>query len=306
VGLRVLGAEAVREALPMARTIDALEVAFRDLDLSTTPQRARLATETGQLLLMPAWTSGAVGVKLITLTPANEGTEQPVVNGLYVLFDGATGAPAAVLDGAELTARRTAAVSGLAARYLAPPEAHVLVVFGAGVQGRAHVEAMRAVRPVDRVRIVSRTPERAEELAADLLADGLEAATGPPEVVAEADLVCTCTTSSTPVVDGRLVRGGAHVTAVGAYTPTMREIDSELVARSRLVVETREAALEEAGDLLMAIGDGVVDAGHIVADLQEVVRGAPARRGADDVTLFKSVGSAFEDLVVAEAALRGP
>jgi ornithine cyclodeaminase/alanine dehydrogenase-like protein (mu-crystallin family) len=299
-----MDAEAVREALPMARAIDALEAAFRDLDPAAPPQRTRLATRTGELLLMPAWTPATIGVKLITLTPANEGTDHPVVNGVYVLFDAATGAPAALLDGAELTARRTAAVSGLAARYLTPAEAHVLVVFGAGVQGKAHVEAMRAVCPVERVWVVSRTPGRAEALAADLRADGLEAATGTPEVVAEADLVCTCTTSSTPVMDGRTVRRGAHVTAVGAYTPTMREIDGELVARSRLVVETREAALAEAGDLLMAIGEGVVDAGHVVADLQELVRGATVRRGSEDVTLFKSVGSAFEDLVVAEAALR--
>jgi ornithine cyclodeaminase/alanine dehydrogenase-like protein (mu-crystallin family) len=301
--LRVLDAEAVRDALPMSTAIDALEAAFRDLDPETTPQRNRLATDAGQLLLMPSWTAAAVGVKLVTLTPANEGTAHPVVNGVYVLFDGPTGEPAAVLDGAELTARRTAAVSALAARHLAPPDAHVLVMFGAGVQARSHLEALRAVRPVDRVIVVSRTVARADPLAAELRAEGLDARTGAEDDVAEADLVCTCTTSTTPVFDGALVRAGAHVTAVGAYTPAMRELDAALVARSRLVVETRGAALEEAGDLLMAIGDGAVGPNHIVADLKELVHGADVRKAPEDITLFKSVGSAFEDLVVAEAAL---
>jgi ornithine cyclodeaminase/alanine dehydrogenase-like protein (mu-crystallin family) len=301
---RVLDAEAVRASLPMLYAIDALEAAFRDLDPGSTPQRSRLDTDTGQLLLMPSWTSASIGVKLITLTPENADTGNPVVNGIYALFDGATGEPAAVLDGAELTARRTAAVSGLAARYLAPEDASVLTVFGAGVQARSHVEALRAVCPVELVIVVSRTAARADALVGDLRREGVEARTGTPDDAARAGLVCTCTTSATPVFDGALIRAGAHVTAVGAYTAAMRELDAALVARSRLVVETRAAALEEAGDLLMAIGDGAVDAGHIVADLKEVVHGAAVRRGPQDVTLFKSVGSAFEDLVVAEAALR--
>jgi ornithine cyclodeaminase/alanine dehydrogenase-like protein (mu-crystallin family) len=304
MAFRAMGGDAVRDALPMLATIDALEVAFRELDPEATPQRSRLATDTGTLLLMPSWDAAAVGVKLITLTPANEGTTHPVVNGVYVVFDGPTGAPIAVLDGAELTARRTAAVSGVAARHLASPEAHVLVVFGAGVQARSHVEAMCAVRPIERVVVVSRTATRAEELANDLRTQGLEARTGAAEDVREADLVCTCTTSADPVVDGDLIRPGTHVTAVGAYTPRMREIDGALVARSRLVVETRSAALKEAGDLLLAIGEGAVGPDHIVADLSELVRGARVRRTPEEVTLFKSVGSAFEDLVVAEAALR--
>ncbi len=178
------------------------------------------------------------------------------------------------------------------------------MVFGAGVQARSHVEALCSVRPVDHIVVVSRTAERAEKLVGDLRAGGLHARTGVPEDVREADLVCTCTTSVVPVVEGGSIRPGTHVTAVGAYTPQMREIDAALVARSRLVVETRASALEEAGDLLMAIGEGAVGPDHIVADLGELVRGARVRRGPEDVTLFKSVGSAFEDLVVAEAALR--
>jgi len=173
------------------------------------------------------------------------------------------------------------------------------------VQARAHVEAMRAVRPLERAVVVSRTRERAEALAAELRASGLAAEVGAPEAVAEADLVCTCTTSPTPVFDGRLLPPGAHVNAVGAYTPQTRELDEATILRARVVVETREAALAEAGDLLIPMRGGRIGPEHVVADLAEVVRGAAVRRSAEDVTVFESVGVAFEDLVVARAALEG-
>jgi len=188
-------------------------------------------------------------------------------------------------------------------RFLAREDAHRLTIVGAGVQGRAHAESMRAVRPVDDIVVISRTRSSAAALADDLREDGVPARVGGPEDLADADLICTCTTNRTPVVEGAVLAEGVHVNAVGAYTPTMRELDTAAIVRSRLVVETRPAAMEEAGDLLIAIGEGAVQATHVVADLHELVNGARVRRDARDVTVFKSVGIAFEDLVLSRAAV---
>jgi ornithine cyclodeaminase len=175
-------------------------------------------------------------------------------------------------------------------------------MFGAGVQARAHLEAMAALRSLERVLVVSRTPGRAEELCDLARASGLVASVGTPGDVGEGDLVCTCTTSPEPLFDGRLLRPGAHVNAVGAYLPESRELDTATIERARVVVETREVALAEAGDLLLPIGEGAIGPGHITADLSELVHGAQVRTAPDQVTVFKSVGMAFEDLVVAAAA----
>jgi ornithine cyclodeaminase/alanine dehydrogenase-like protein (mu-crystallin family) len=194
-------------------------------------------------------------------------------------------------------------VSGLATRYLARERARRLVVFGAGVQAHAHLDAMTAVRPVEEVVVVSRSEVPSKALADRAGSMGLRASIGRADAVADADIVCTCTTSAVPVFDGRLLAGGAHVNAVGAYLPNEREIDAEAVVRSRVVVETREVALAEAGDLLIPIGEGLIGSDHIRADLAEVVGGTRVRASDDDLTLFESVGMAFEDLVVARAAL---
>lgn len=300
--LPVIDATELRRALPISVAIDALETAFRT-QLPSAPLRSSVQTPAGSLLLMPSTSEDALGVKLVTLTPTNAGRGLPYIHALYALFDGATQAPRAILDGAALTALRTGAVSGLATRRLAVPEASRLVVFGAGVQARSHVEAMRAVRRVERVTIVSRSAPAAEALVAELRTEGLDASVGAPDAVADADLVCTCTTSPEPVLEGRLLAPGTHVNAVGAYTPETRELDDEAVRRARVVVETREVAMAEAGDLLIPIREGIVGVDHVAADLAELVAGAPVRRSPRDVTVFVSVGVAFEDLVVARAAV---
>lgn len=301
--LRVIDAVKLERLLPMEAAIDALEAAFGADRLPEAPLRGHVETRSGTLLLMPAHGEPGVGVKLVTLTGANPERGLPFIHASYVLFDAETQAPRAVLDGAALTAIRTAAVSGLATRHLARPDARRLVVYGAGVQARSHVAAMRAVRPLEEVVIVSRGRERAERLAADVSATGLPARVGEPGAEREADLVCTCTTSPTPVVRGELLPTGVHVNAVGAYTPSMRELDAEAVRRCRVVVETREVAMAEAGDLLLAIEEGAIGPEHVLADLAEVVRGPAVRASPEDRTLFKSVGAAFEDLVVAAAAV---
>ena len=295
------GGELLR-LLPMEAAIDALEAAFKSERLPESPQRTHMEVDGGELLLMPASGDAGVGVKLVTLNAANPERGLPFIHAVYVLFAPGSMEPLAVIDGQALTALRTAAVSGLATRYLAPPEAERLVIFGAGVQASSHLHAMRAVRPVWEVTIVSRTPERAKALADRAWALGMEATAGDPSAVARADLICTCTTSSEPLFDGAALKAGAHVNAVGSYQPHTRELDDEAVRRAKLVVETREAALTEAGDLLIPIGKGLIGPSSVVADLAEVVRGAQVRTDPEDVTIFKSVGVAFEDLVVARAA----
>ena len=301
--LRVIGAEELRARLPMAAAIDALEESFRTLDPTGGPLRTHVETPHGSLLLMPAFGRAGVGVKLVSLTPANPERGLPFLHASYVLFDAETQAPEAVLDGSALTALRTAAVSGLATRFLSRQDGGRLVVFGAGVQARSHLEAMRSVRPVIDLAVVSRSRGAAEALVEEGLGRGLRARVGEPEAVREADLVCTCTTAEEPLFDGSWLPAGVHVNAVGSYRPETRELDTEAVRRARVVVETREVALAEAGELLIPIREGVIDAGHVVADLAETVRGAEVRRSPDDVTLFKSVGMAFEDLVVARAVV---
>ncbi len=302
--IRTVDADELRRGLSMRAAIDALEAAFGDEDPSAAgPPRSTVQTRAGSLLLMPASGDRGVGVKLVTISEGNPAIGAPLIQASYVLFDPATQTPEAVIDGTELTAIRTAAVSGLATRHLANPEARRLVLFGAGTQATSHLEAMVAVRPIEEVVVVSRTAERAVRLVERAASTGLRAWTGGPEAVEDADLVCTCTTSNTPVFDGALLAAGAHVNAVGAYLPEARELDTETIARGRLVVETREVAMAEAGDVLVPIVEGAIGPEHIVADLAAVVRGAAVRSSRDDVTVFVSVGMAFEDLVVARAAI---
>jgi ornithine cyclodeaminase/alanine dehydrogenase-like protein (mu-crystallin family) len=294
-------AEELGRRLPMIAAIDALEVAFRDGDPSSTPLRSQTDTAAGSLLLMPAASSAGVGVKMVTLTEANPARGLPLIHALYVLFDAAAQAPRLLIEGGALTGLRTAAVSGLATRLLARPDARRLVIFGAGVQARAHLVAMAAVRPVAELAVVSRTPERAAELVGIAGAMGIRAGMGGSDAVADADIICTCTTATEPLFDGRRLPEGAHVNAVGAYRPEARELDTETVRRARVVVETRDAAWEEAGDLVIPLGEGAIERDHVIADLQELAQGAEVRRGPGDVTLFESVGLASEDLAVATA-----
>jgi ornithine cyclodeaminase/alanine dehydrogenase-like protein (mu-crystallin family) len=296
-------ADRLRSLVPVPAAIAALDAAFRTTD-GGGPPRAHVAVDNGDLLLMPAHGPAGVGVKLVTVAPGNPARGLPLIHGVYVLFDAGTLAPVALLDGAALTAVRTSAVSGLAARYLARGDARRLLVFGAGTQARAHVEAMRAVRPVTQVTVVSRTAASARAFVSDLRAGGIDARVGTPADVRTADLVCTCTTSATPVFDGAELSDGVHVTAVGAYRPDTRELDAVTMGRARVVVEQRDAALAEAGDLVLAIAEQALTPDGIVADLAEVVAGAVVRRSDADITVFKSVGLALEDLAVAAAAAR--
>jgi ornithine cyclodeaminase/alanine dehydrogenase-like protein (mu-crystallin family) len=298
--IRGLSAKPVMDALE-AR----LAAGFPD-----TPPRSHLDTAHGVLLTMPSTAAWAAGVKVVTVAPENPQRGLPAIQGSFVLFDADTSAPVAILDAAALTELRTAALTALVTRVVAPPDASRLVLFGAGAQARAHLDALLGVYELERVDVVDRVRERAEALADRARAAGVDAAVAGPDAVAVADLVCTCTTSDSPLFDGALLRSGAHVNAIGAFQPHSRELDDATIRRARIVVETRAVALAEAGDLLIPLRAGVIAPERIVAEVPELlVDGLPD--GDGDVTVYKAVGHAYEDLVVAAAvmealALSGP
>lgn len=269
----------LRRLVPMEAAVDALERMFA-AGAVEVPRRQHLAVGPGELLVMPAWGPDGAGVKLVTVNPDNPAAGKALINGVYVLFSADSLEPVLMLDGAAVTALRTPAVSALATKHLASPDARRLVVFGDGTQGRGHVEAMRAVREIESVTVVTRSQ-------------------GNPKDVAHADIVCTCTTSSTPLFDGSLLQPGTHVNAVGAYKPHARELDDATIGRAAVFVEDRDAALAEAGDLVQPIESGLLDPGSI-RDLRDLLTNGPADA---DVTVFKSVGLASEDLAIAAAAL---
>ena len=255
--------------------------------------------------VMPAYSGDlrASAAKLITVYPGNHGSAVESHQGLVALFDGENGSPLAIMDAAAITAIRTAAVSGVATKLLARKHVRTLAILGAGVQGHTHVDAMLAVRPFERVVIWSRTAEHAREFAAEAgrrLEAHFDVAPSAEAAVRNADVICTVTAAREPVLLGEWLRPGVHVNAVGASIPTARELDTEAVARSRLFVDRRESALNEAGDVLIPMEEGAFDAGHILAELGELLTGrAHGRRTDDEVTLFKSLGLAVEDLACA-------
>jgi ornithine cyclodeaminase/alanine dehydrogenase-like protein (mu-crystallin family) len=217
----------------MTGAIDALERAFAQLDADALPLRSHLEVPGGELLVMPAHGQGGVGVKLVTISPGNAERGLPLIHGVFVLFSSQTLQADAILDGAALTALRTAAVSGVATRHLAREDATRLAIFGAGVQARAHLAAMCAVRPIEDVLVVGRDPERADALVRLARELGVAATVGSAAEAARwAHVICTCTTSREPVLAGGDVKRGAHVNAIGAYRPDRREVDGALLARA--------------------------------------------------------------------------
>ncbi|MEV0196831.1 ornithine cyclodeaminase family protein [Nonomuraea sp. NPDC050691] len=311
--LPYLDAGTLRRLVPMDRAVSVLGDALRaGLDPEETPLRTAADLPGGQLLLMPAAAGRYAGVKAVTVAPGNPGRGLPRIQGTYLLFDGATLTPLAALDGVALTSLRTPAVSALAVRHLAEPDARDLLVFGTGPQAYGHAEALAAVRPVATVAVAGRDPARAEALAAHcravlgLRARALPVTGGAPEpsalreAVSRADLIACCTTARLPLFPGVLPRDGATVVAVGSHEPDARELDGDLVARSTVVVEARSSALAEAGDVIAPIRHGTIPTGHLAGNLAELIAGRVTPGPGPRV--FKSTGMAWEDLVVAAAA----
>lgn len=305
--MRVFDADAVARSLPYDLLTDALAAAFAtDTDV---PARAHHTIRVpgardGTLLLMPAWTSGdSLGVKIVNVFPDNAKHGLAAVHGSYLLMDARNGVFRAMLDGTELTLRRTACASALASRYLSRAESRILLMVGTGKLAPHMIAAHATARPIREVRIWGRRLSAAKELADELgdmpfatvAVDDLEAA------VKDADIISCATLASDPLVRGAWLRPGQHLDLVGTYTPQMREADTEAIKRASLFVDTYAGATSEAGEIVQAIQRGIIKSTDLRADLAGLVRGMHAGRTSDEeITLFKSVGTALEDLAAAK------
>jgi ornithine cyclodeaminase len=306
----VLDEAETKNALPFPALINSLEAMFRSR--AQAPERHHHAIEVpgepeATLLLMPAWVPGRYfGVKMVSVFPGNAARGLPSIHGSYLLSSGTTGELLAILDGGELTARRTACASALASRYLSRKESSTLLVCGTGRLSFNLIEAHKSVRPIDRVIVWGRDAAKAEQVAERAAMFGLDAAAaGDLEAAArQADIISCATLSETPLIKGAWLKPGTHLDLIGAFKPSMRESDDEAVRRATIFVDTRAGALAEAGDIIQPIRAGVMTAEDIAADLADLAGGIhKGRTGEEEITLFKSVGSSLEDLAGAILAV---
>ena len=304
--MRVLSAEDIDAVLDFPTLIGVMREAFKGRMHAPTRHHHALGESGAMHLLMPAWTEeigsgGFLGTKIVNVFAGNSRLGLPAVLGNYLLQSGESGAPLAMMDGTRLTHWRTAAASGLAADYLARPDSKHLLMVGSGALAPFLVGAHAAIRPITRVSVWNHRPAGAVALAALLVAQGFDAAAVADleTAVAVADVISCATLSSVPLILGRWLRAGQHVDLVGAYTLAMREVDDEALRRARVYVDTDDAS-EEGGDVAIALRDGVIGADAIVATLHDLCRGASrGRANASELTLFKSIGTAIEDLAAA-------
>lgn len=313
--LRILNADEVKQALPMAAAIEGMKDAYGQLAAgeALVPLRTQVdvSEHEGVSLFMPAYLPGreALAVKIVSVFPENVKQALPTIHGVVLALEASSGRPLALLEGGTLTAIRTGAASGAATDLLARPEAETVAIFGSGVQARTQLEAACTVRAIKRVRVYSLDREEARAFADEMIGQGpipdlIMIADSPETAIRDADIVCTATTSSRPVFPGHLLAPGTHVNAIGAFRPDMQEVDVETIRRALVVVDSREAVLAEAGDLIVPIEAGEIDASHIHAELGEIVNGGRSgRHNAEEITYFKSVGVAVQDAVAASIAL---
>lgn len=317
--MRVLSAEDLARTFTFPLLIEALRRAFQaEIEVPVRHHHPieRPGEPAAMLLLMPAWTgagpgpgtgaqSGFLGVKIVTVYPGNGARGLPSVLGTYLLMRGDSGEPLAVIDGQALTLWRTAAASALAASYLARTDARRLVMVGAGALAPYLIRAHASVCPIAEVLVWNRNPERAGALAAGLSGSAYSVKIAPDleAAIRDADIVSCATLSSEPLVKGIWLKPGAHLDLVGAFTPKMRESDDEAVRRATIYVDTRAGALEQAGDIVQPLATAIIQESDIAGDLFDLCRGkAAGRASADQITLFKSVGTALEDLAAAALA----
>ena len=307
----ILDSEQIRELLPMRECIELMADAlsslargevFQPLRTIIRPPEAR-----GLLGLMPAYRTGdhgAFGMKAICVFPRNPAIGRDAHQGAVMLFSRETGEMIALMNASEITAIRTAAVSAVATRLLAREDAHDLAIIGAGVQARTHLVALDAVRSIKHARVACRNIEHAQELVREMqpsFSFPIEAVKTNEEAVRGADLIVTATSSQEPVLNKDWISSGAHVNAIGTHSPNSREIDSATIAAARIFVDRRESALNEAGDYLLAAKEGLIDADSILGELGELLIGTKqGRNSVDEITLFKSLGLAIEDVACAE------
>lgn len=308
--MRSLGYSEVVAALDFPSLIEALRQVFRTDGETPARHLHRVpvpGSEDASLLIMPAWQVGHhIGVKVLTIFPDNAAVQKPSLMGAYLLFDGRTGEPLIEMDAPALTARRTAAASALAASYLARPDCERLLMVGTGALASHLIEAHASVRPIVNVLVWGRDHEKAERLAYRLTRRNrrVAATTNLADAVRGAHIVCCATPCAEPLIQGHWLPLGVHIDLVGGFRPDMREADDDCIRRARVFVDTRAGALEEAGDIVQPIKSGVLRPDDIAGDLFDLARGSRAgRRYHDQITLFKSVGTAIEDLAAARLAL---
>jgi alanine dehydrogenase len=303
LGVPVLTEDDVRRQLDPARVIKAIEEAFRDRYPSANmPLRTQMNLGNRTFLIMPCYDRQrpSLGIKLIMVTPTDPDQK---VNASYLLLDPHSGCPKLTFPANYLTEIRTAATSAVATKFLARQDARVLGIFGAGRQARAHLTLLRLVRSFERFLVSGPDPDTSRAFSQQMAGElGAKVESVYSRAcAAESDVLCTCTTATTPLFDGHLIRPGTHINAIGAFQPNTREVDDVTVEKSKIVVDTYQGALAEAGDLLIPLNKKLISRNHILADLHELVSGKKKIRTSEqDITLFKSVGCALEDLVTAE------
>jgi ornithine cyclodeaminase/alanine dehydrogenase-like protein (mu-crystallin family) len=312
----ILTADEIRKALPMNEAIEAMKRAYASLSEGTAqvPLRTRLSIPGGEALslFMPAYVNSqegdALAIKIVSLFPGNPGRGLAYIQAAVLAFNPETGQAIALLEGGSLTAIRTGAASGAAIDLLARPESKVVAIFGAGAQGRTQLEAACTARPIETAFIYDADHNKAKEFAEEMVGKGfikeIRVASSSQEAVENADIICTATTSKQPVFDDIYLKPGTHISAVGSYTPEMQEVPVETLKRAKIIVDSRSATLEEAGDLIQPMRAGIFDKSHICGELGEVVLGrVPGRQSSGDITYFKSVGVAVQDAMAAQVAL---
>lgn len=313
--IRFLSQSDVVKALPMRDAIEGMKTAYGALSAGSAdmPLRVRISGhEDGVSLVMPAHLrdTGDMGVKIVSVFPKNNALNLPIIHALVLVLDSSTGQPLAMLEGGSLTAIRTGAGAGAATDLLANPDASSVAIIGSGVQARTQLEAVCAVRDITDVQVYSRSRENAQAFADKMAGVGripaqIHIANNPNEAIADADIICTATTSSIPVFDGTKIKVGAHINGVGSYMPTMQEMDETTLQRAKLYFDSREAVLEEAGEIIIALENRAITHDDLYAELGAVVNGDKVgRQSADEITYFKSVGVAVQDAIAGSIALK--
>jgi ornithine cyclodeaminase len=316
--IRVLSQTDIRKTVSMAQAIAAVKQAFAQLSAgkAEVPLRPHLNVERheGITVIMPAYLkeTDELGMKVVSVFPRNLSASLPTIHALVVMVDAATGRPVAVMDGTYLTALRTGAASGAATDLLARSDARAAAIFGTGAQGRTQLEAVCAVRSIEEVRVFDVNRGAAEAYVQEMAARGgrvpgaITIASSPAEAIRGADVICTTTTTKVPVFEDRDLAAGAHINAIGSFTPDVQEIPDETVVRARVFVDSREACWAETGDLIIPRNKGLIKENHVHAELGEIVAGEKSGRSSPgEITLFKSVGNAVQDVAVGSRVLEG-
>lgn len=311
--VRILSADDVRQALPMADAIAGMKTAFAQLSQhqAEVPLRGRVqAGAKGVTLVMPAYLSASddLAVKIVSVFPGNPAQNLPTIHAMVLALDPTTGQVLAMMEGGSLTAIRTGAGSGAATDFLARSDSKTVAIIGSGVQARTQLEAVCTVRDIQQVYVYSPTRAHAEQFARDMagqgvIPDAITVVDNPDDAVRQADIVCAATTSKTPVFNGDALLPGTHINGVGSFTPEMIELDATTVRNALVVVDSQEAVLEEAGEIIILLEQGIIDRSHIYAELGELAAGLkPGRTDDQQITFFKSVGVAVQDAISANIA----